>query len=63
MSKHLGVQIIHCCNIYCHNINCVFVGYDKNKKKMHRICIKINEKTLLWAHDIYLGCHVLCGTI
>jgi len=30
MSKHVGVQIIYCCDIYCCDINCAFVSYCKN---------------------------------
>jgi hypothetical protein len=31
MSRHIGVQIIHCCDVYCYDINCAFVGYIENK--------------------------------
>ena len=29
MSKRVGVQIIHCCNIYVYDNNCAFVSYNK----------------------------------
>jgi hypothetical protein len=29
MSKHVGVWIIHCRDIYFYDINCAYVGYNK----------------------------------
>jgi len=32
MSKHVAVQITYCRDIFFYDINCAFVGYNKNKK-------------------------------
>jgi len=34
MSKHVGVQIIHCCDIHFYDINCVFVITKIKNDKM-----------------------------
>ena len=38
MSKHERVYIIHCCDIYCYDINCALVGYNKNRNCSTLLC-------------------------
>jgi hypothetical protein len=33
MSKHVGVKIIRCCDIYFYDIHCACVGYNKQVNK------------------------------
>ena len=35
-----GVQIIHCCDVYCYDMNSAIVGYNENKKYIYSQPVK-----------------------
>ena len=51
----------HCRDIHFRDINCAFVGYNKNKKKMHGTCIKIQQQKDF--NSDYLHCFYFPGMV
>ena len=47
MSKHLGMYIIHCCDIYFYGINYAFVGYNKNKRSLVALSATVSKSYLI----------------